>query len=229
MTLNKLAGILLLGAGLSQAHLIDGSLEPKGGESLVVGQIVSIAWTVEQNHGRGIDIAFSKDGGATWKDIKTGYSDTETDNVFKWTVPADAVTAGGKLRVCQSGPCTDKQNVTKAEGNSSPWYLVSNAFAVQASSGIARGSETGNGLSLDFRPETRSVEVAFAADAGDRILLQAFDARGRLVATLIDGRFAAGPHKVSVFSNRLGSASGSLMFKLRVGDREAAHSWLMLR
>lgn len=221
--------LALLGAGLTHAHLIATSLLPKGGETLKVGDNISISWDAEQNHNMGIDIAISKDGGTTWKDIKTGFNDNvKLNNTFKWMVTADAVTNNGLFRVCQSGPCTT-QKVSRATGNGGPWYLVSGAVTIAPSTSAINDPQAASALTMDFNPSTRNVEVSFSLSRRESVLLQAFDTQGRLVATLIDGDYAAGPHALSVFSNGLAANGGSLVFKLKAGDQVKTHTWMSIR
>jgi hypothetical protein len=54
-------------------------------------------------------------------------------------------------------------------------------------------------------------------DVPGKVTLQAFDASGRVVATLLDGEKAAGSHRLSLFSNRLQQASGNVLLKLTFG------------
>jgi hypothetical protein len=225
------SSLILLAASINHAHLIASSLSPKGGETIFVNQPLTISWTTEENHPdkAGVDLAYSKDGGKTWEKFKTGISDTEKDNSFRWTIGPAEPTTQGKIRVCQAGPCTDKMDTTKAGGIPGPWYLVSGVFTVQASTAIASPAESGVRLSLDFRPDTRNVEVSFALAARQAVLLQAFDMQGRLVATLLQGDYAAGEHALSVFSNRTASANESLVFRLKVGDQVKTHTWMVLR
>ncbi|HKP97320.1 MAG TPA: hypothetical protein VJ385_16350 [Fibrobacteria bacterium] len=72
------------------------------------------------------------------------------------------------------------------------------------------------------------MDVSFGLAGSEAVLLQAFDARGRLVATLIEGNYAAGEHDLSVFSNRLITGSGSPVFRLKVGNRVKTHTWMNL-
>lgn len=225
---NLLASSLVcLTVGIASAHLSGGSLLPAGGESLKAGDLVSISWTAEENHNKGIDIALSKDDGATWANIKSGFNDNSKDNTFRWTVPASAVSSKAKLRICQSGPCSDSNNVSKPDGES-PWVLVSGTLKIQTSAGLASPSAAARDLKVEFHPETRNVDVSFDLAEGGPVLLQAFDARGDLVATLIRGKFGAGAHGLSVFSNRIGAAPGSLIFRLEAGDQVKTHTWLYL-
>lgn len=214
-------------AAAASAHLKAGSLLPKGGETLKVGDVVTVSWTDDEIHHDRIDISLSKDNGTTWTDIRTGAPDEEKNGVFKWTVPASAVSTTAKIRVCQSGPCTPAQNTNRTTGNGGPWYMTSTTLTVQASTALNATAAT-QGLTVDFDPASRNVEVSFALAAAGNASLQAFDLEGRLVATLVDGRYEAGAHRFSVFANSLGSAQG-LVLKLTVGGATRSHTWMTVR
>jgi hypothetical protein len=229
LNMKSLMGTVFMAAGLSGAHLVDGSLVPSGGQSLKTGESVSITWGVSTSHNEGIDIAFSKNSGTTWTNIKTAFvDDAKGTKTFRWTIPSDAVTEKGRFRICQTGPCTD-QNVSKPGQNGSPWILVSADFKVAAPTGLATPASDANPYSIDFDPMTRNVDVSFGLDASQAVTLQAFDTHGRLVATLIDGNYAAGSHKLSVFASGLGVSAGSLVFKLKAGDQVRTHTWMSIR
>ena len=229
MVWKNFTGFVLLAAGLSNAHLIATSLLPKGGETLKVGDNISMSWTADVNHQDGIDIALSKNGGTAWTVLKSGFSDNAKQNTFKWTVTADAVTENGLFRICQSGPCTDAMKTSRASGNGGPWYLVSGAVKIQASTALADAPGAAQNLAMDFNPDTRNVEVSFGLSRPQDVQLQAFDTQGRLVATLLQGTYATGSHTLSVFSNRLVQGAGSLVFKLKVGEQVKTHTWLSVR
>lgn len=229
MVWKNLTGFVLLAAGLSNAHLIAASLLPKGGEVLKVGDNVSISWTADVNHQDGIDIALSKNGGTSWTVLRAGFSDNAKQNTFKWAVTDDAVSENALFRICQSGPCTDAMKTTRADGNGGPWYLVSGAVKIQAATALADAPGAAQNLAMDFDPATRNVEVSFALSRSQDVRLQAFDTQGRLVATLLQGVYGAGSHTQSVFSNRLVQGSGSLVFKLKVGEQVKTHTWLSVR
>ncbi|MEO7426072.1 MAG: hypothetical protein ABI036_12865 [Fibrobacteria bacterium] len=220
---------VLLMACLTHAHLVASSLTPKGGETLTVNQPVTITWNAEENHpDQGtIDLAYSKDGGITWTSIKAGILDTEKSNTFRWLTGPSEATTQAKVRVCQIGPC-GTLNVSKPQG-APPWYMVSGVFTVQAATGLVSTSESGNPISLDFSPATRNVEVSLSLATSQAVLLQAFDMQGRLVATLLQGNYAAGNHAFSVFSNRVTAANESLVFRLKVGEQIRTHTWMVLR
>lgn len=94
--------------------------------------------------------------------------------------------------------------------------------------GLAAAHAAGNEMSASvqegawFAPTLRmeggTVEVTFGMDEGARVSLVAFDARGRALATLIDGQQPSGYHHLSVFSNRLQGQDGRIYFQLRAGN-----------
>lgn len=227
--MKTLAVCVLITAAIANAHLTVNTLVPKGGETLNVGDVVTITWTVQTSHDKGIDIALSKNNGTNWTNIKTGFQDKLSEPVsFKWTIPADAQSSQAKLRICQQGPCTDSPNHgTSNPGGAAPWRLVSNTFVIQGSSALA-ASATAEGLKVDFNPASRNIEVSFALTAPGDVTLQAFNLEGRLVATLLDGHYGSGSHKLSMFSNRLMAAQG-LVFKLSAAGATRSHTWLPIR
>ncbi|GEM_PF-1587940 len=231
----RMAGLVVMAAvGMASAHLSLSGFNPAGGESLKPGDSFTITWSVDVQHQGGTDIAFSKDGGTTWTDVKKGVADGSTKNSFKWTVPNQPTTTG-KIRICQlaGAVCTDANNISKPGGaglnGSAPYVLVSNALTIAPATGITTPANQANPLTVDFHPETRNVDVSFGLTESKEVLLQVFDSQGRLLATLVQGAFASGPHKLSLFSNRLVASGGTLLFKLKVGDQVLSHTWTLLR
>jgi hypothetical protein len=71
--------------------------------------------------------------------------------------------------------------------------------------------------SMRFDAAAGNLEVTFGIEEGARISLQAFDTRGKLLATLLDGDQGSGFHHLSLFSNRLQGYQGHVIFQLRSG------------
>ena len=63
-----------------------------------------------------------------------------------------------------------------------------------------------------------SLEVTFGIEEAARVSLVAFDAQGKVVATLIDGNQVSGFHHISLFSNRLQGQDRRVIYELRAGD-----------
>jgi len=200
-------------ASFASAQVQPGSLSIKGGETFTVGQVVdvSLIQTLGHNNGK-YDFYYSKDNGTKWTEIIGNYQGPKEDGAtvtYKWTVP-NAVTTQGMFRACEmaGGECLD------------PAYILkSGAFSiVPVGTGLNQaGSKTGSAPSMSYATETRSLETSFELGAAQKVTLQAFDGRGRLLATLLDGRREAGIHHLSLFSNRLETVSGQVLFRLTLG------------
>jgi hypothetical protein len=80
-----------------------------------------------------------------------------------------------------------------------------------------------------FNPTTK---VSYELRAPSRVLLEVYDAQGRLVRTLVDEVRSAGAHE-AVWDGRDGSGrstgSGIYLVRMRAGDYEATSKLLMLR
>lgn len=215
-------------AGLAGAHLFTDGLAPAGGAVMKIGDSFTITWKVQFVHNKGTDIALSTDGGNTWTDIKKGYSEVSGANSFKWTVAGPATTTA-KIRICEQAdspkPCTDADKVSDpTSGTGGHYVLVTPAFTISEAGSAVKGSAGAAPFSLDYRAASRSVDVAFTLGEARDVSLQAFDPQGRLVATLVQGRFEAGAHRFSAFSNRIASA-GALVFKLNLGGEVHSLAW----
>jgi hypothetical protein len=216
---------ILVSTSMISAHLISGSLVPKGDTTLTIAESITIKWGVTIGH-EGFDIALSTDGN-TWQMVGAVGASART---YIWKVP-NSPTATARIRICQKAgtACTDAQNTSSPEGTVIPnqgtvYTLVSGNFTIAASSSVQPNQQSANAPSLRFLPDTRNVEVAFALTQGQDVSLQAFDTQGKLLATLVEGRKEAGNHRFSVFSNRL-NGSGPLLFKLNLGGQVHTENW----
>lgn len=220
--LNTLGLGCLLAAGMANAHLVSGSLTVKGGETFAPDQSVTVGWTVDVLHDGKTDLAFSKDGGTTWTTVKAAFGAQNGANTFKWTVPNEPTTKG-KFRVClgTGSSCAD---VKTSSPGSAPYALVSPEFTISGAAAI-RGAEASEPFSIGYTPSTRNVDVSFGLSEAREVSLNVFDTRGRLLATLVQGRFEAGSHTLSVFSDKVDPSANALVFKLNLGNQVRTHLW----
>jgi hypothetical protein len=220
------AGCVLMAAGMANAHLLDGSLSVKGGETFTAGQVVPVKWNVNVLHDGKMDIDYSKDGGTTWTSVKANYPAVAGDNTFNWTVPSDATTKG-KIRVClgAGSPCSEAKT---SSPNAAPYALISPAFTVSGATSVSAPAFAGE-ASLSFNGETRNVNVSFSLASEQDVSLQAFDAQGHLIATLLQGDRGAGYHQLSLYSNRLEAVHGVVVLKLQAGAETRTQSWNLAR
>jgi hypothetical protein len=220
-----LQGLIVLSAAVAaHAHLQPNSLSPASG-ALKIGDEVTVSWNEEVHHAGTTDVTLSIDGGKTWTvDIKKNFVDAEGDNSVKWTVPSEAATTEGKIRVCQKAgsTCTDAMNVSRP-GSTAPYVLVSGALTVSDGTFVLAPQGV-SGASLRFDAASRNLEVSLDLKSRERVVLEAFDPSGRLLATLLDGAQEPGVRRLSVFSSRL-DAAAPIVFKLRVGARMQVQAW----
>jgi hypothetical protein len=218
----------VVAVGMAGAHLNGKHLSPEGADILKIGVPFTISWVVDVAHGKGTDIAVSRDNGTTWTDIKTGIAEAEGTNTFSWTVTGPAVTQA-RVRICQQSdtpaPCTDadKSNSPTAAPNGH-YVLITSSFKIEEGTAVNDVDRMG-GIAIGFDPQSRNVEVSFPLAQAQDVSLQALDLQGRLVATLVQGRYAAGEHKLSVFSNRLEGSAKALVFRLKLGEQVYTRSW----
>lgn len=208
----------ILGSALAaMAHL--GTLsEPKAGQTYQVGSTLAVKWTIDADHPGGIDLAYSKANGP-WVTIATGLNRTATAQ--NWTLPESAQGSNIRLRVCQRGTtsrCTDAHNTSQPAGAGGDIYtLVSGNFTISAPTIIRPGSIF-DGASLAYRPESRSVEVAFTLATPERVTLEAFDTQGKRLAILMNNQKPNGRHVLSIFSHAL-NVTTPFILRLQIGDK----------
>lgn len=184
----------------SQAHAHLLVTYPSGGGKLRAGSPLTIMW-VSEDHDCVYNVYFSPDSGAQWQTIAIGLpSATRTQ---EWTLPGQT-TAKAVVRVLQDN----------TEG--SDLEAKSKVFTIASGTGLGFRIPGPGSAHLDF--QSGRVEIAFDLEKAGRISLQAFDAQGRLAATLLEGHRSRGSHRHSVFSNRLQSGS-VYIFKLSLGNR----------
>ncbi|HKP97323.1 MAG TPA: hypothetical protein VJ385_16365 [Fibrobacteria bacterium] len=216
--------MVLAGVGAARAHLVNESLILAGGGPFTVGTPVKITWDVSNLHDGKMNIDLSMDGGAKWTTIKAYTASAPGIQTFNWT--PDAATTQGKIRICQTAEkpaCTDAQNTSRPDDEAPYTLVTTSSFTVTASSGI-HSFANAMGFSIDFRPNTRNVNVSFGLATDQDVSLLAFDAQGHLIATLLEGKQSTGVHRMSVYSNRLDATSGILVFKLKAGDEVRTQS-----
>lgn len=221
--MNTLGLGCLLAAGTASAHLVSTSLTIKGGESFSSGQEVTVGWTVDVLHDGKMDLAFSKDGGSTWTTVKANFAASNGANTFKWAVPNEPTTKG-KFRVCL-GVGSSCDNVKASSPGAAPYALVSPEFTVTGGSAIAGRAAAAEPFAIAYRPGTRNVDVSFSLAEARDVSLRAFDTQGRLLATLVQGRYEAGDHALSAFAGMVDPSAKALVFKLDLGNEVRTHTW----
>ncbi len=78
-------------------------------------------------------------------------------------------------------------------------------------------------------PFNPSTTIAFDLAARERVSLNVYDLRGRLVARLLDGELDAGPHEVRFDTSTARLASGIYLYRLRTPEFTKARSMALLK
>ena len=205
-----------LALGTAQAHLEPGSLSVKAGDKLQVGATVQVKWTVESTHAPGsFDINLSTNGGTSFEKIETKtFPLTPGEFTYSLTVPNKPSTTA-QIQLCQY------DGTVKCTG---VYTLKSPNFTIEAGSSISDEGRSSVSPGLRFNAGTRNLEADFELVKDEKVVIQAFNAQGKLVATLLDGTQEVGVHKLSIFSNGLDNSS-PLVFQMRIGDQVHSQSW----
>ncbi len=157
-------------------------LNPVGGQQLVVGSVVTIAWTADDAWS-GVDDAllhYTLNAGATWQPI-AAITDPLV-STYDWTVPT-AQTDSARVRVTVTDMVGNIGSATNER-----WISIGSAAGVDGSGITTRFVLAGN-YPNPFNPSTT---VRFAVPWSARVRLTVFDLQGRLVRVLRDGP-AEGP------------------------------------
>ncbi len=215
------ASMAVLPALSVSAHLLAGSLTPKGGETYAVGENISIEWVATQAHDGRYDIYYSKDGGKTYAvELAGPWQGSKTDNaknVYLWKAPAAAASTQVRIRICQlfGGHCAEPGT-----------YMMDSPanFTISTSTGLEREKQASEPR-LDFSEDGKSLVAAFTLTGEHEVSLKAFDVSGKCVATVVEGRIGAGEHRLPVFQDGA-EIKGPLMFTMTLdGKAGITQTW----
>ena len=215
---NRILTAAILGGVMAASAHLGPITSPKADTTISPGTTVAVKWTVSVQH-ETIDIAYSQDG-STWTNITTGLRNNSTS--YNWAVPANfPASTTTRLRVCQraNNACTNSadHNVSNLNAPKGGAYTAVTAnFKVSAPSGVAAKIQS-PGTMVRLDAAKRSIEAVFELAHTERVTLKAFDPQGRLLAVLLDGEQAAGPHALSVYTSDL-DVSRKMVLRLQAGD-----------
>jgi len=220
-----MSGALSLTLGLASAHLVAGSLKPVGSETFTTGATAEISWTQTVAHDGKYDIYYSKDGGTNWVKFVASQQFSKSGNTkvtYSWTVPSEATTTG-MIRVCQLGQsnpeCID------------PTYTLKSAVFTITAAGTAINevAKSPMGSSLKVNLSARGIEGSYSLTETQKVTLQAIKPDGRMIDALELGDQSAGSHSISWQPKGLQSLTGSVILRLKAGDKVLAESIQILQ
>ncbi len=196
-----LSAVLSL-ASLPWAHLTPNSFKTSKAGPYKAGDTITVTYGIGVTHG-GVNVDFSSNGGNTWTTIKANLPGGNSGNSsYKWPV-TQGPTQQGKLRICQMGgstPCVDANKTDNPSGGPNYW-LISPVFTIEAVTALE--SRVNEATPAFSQSTAGMVELAFTMASEGPVRLDAYDASGRNVAALFEGRYAAGSHRLSLFAETL--------------------------
>jgi hypothetical protein len=158
-------------------------LSPNGGETLVYGSTIPLTWLASDSAGvTTIDLAVSRDGGATFTPIAT---DLPNDGRFDWDVEPPA-TAEALLRV----QAHDPDGNVGSDVSDALWSI---AFATTA---VPQPPLQFTLARVAPDPVVAGARIGFTLPRACRTRLAILDLQGRTLAVLVDGERPAGRHMV---------------------------------
>ena len=198
---------------------------PNGGETWNDGSVHQITWTATDNVGvTSIDITYSINGGTSWLPVATGETN---DGTFNWTVPNNPTTQARVRVVAYDAAANSGSDQSNAN------FTIASVSGVPGEGVDPRGVPAEVVL-LQNRPSPFSdvTEIEFGLPVAAAVSLKAYGVDGRLVATLADGAYDAGYHRIAwrgtdahgrrvaagVYFYRLESAEKTLTQKMLIVD-----------
>jgi hypothetical protein len=173
----------------------------------------------------GCNIDLNLDG-KKWNTIKPNMAAPSRQTYsYKWIMGQDT-SSRGKIRICQksgSVGCTDADTIDAPGGTQQkpvPYVLISAPFSIKAPTTALSRPEK------NFTPSLRAVgtgslELTFSLPSEGPVSLIAYNAQGRVAATLLQKRYSASVHKLSLYSEALRSHPDWIL-RLKVGSQAQA-------
>jgi hypothetical protein len=166
---------------------------PNGGEIAVVGGTTTIQWTAtDAGSIAGVDIALSRDGGATWPEpLATGIANTGS---FGWTVTGPATSQAFVRVTATDGGCNAGTDASDAGFQISDPTAVDDPPVTEFALGGVRPVPSAGSTTIQYQLPRESPARLFVLDV-----------RGRVVAVLVDGVAPAGRH-AAIWNGRAATA-----------------------
>ncbi|MCH8299681.1 MAG: T9SS type A sorting domain-containing protein [Candidatus Marinimicrobia bacterium] len=177
---------------------------PVGGEVFVVGDTLTIEWTLVVPHPQNNwDLFFSPDGGITWEEIKLDIDIPERS--YQWVVPQLTIDEG-RIRIYMD-------NVGEGYTGTSENFSIRGVVTVEDEEAFSRSFNLYPNYPNPFNPSTT---ISFTLSNASRVSLLIYDIHGREVESLIEGIQPAGSHSIEWNASNL--ASGVYFYRLTADE-----------
>jgi hypothetical protein len=200
-------------------------VSPNGGESWNDGSVHQITWTATDNVGvTSIDLTYSTDNGGSWLPVSAGEAN---DGTYDWTVPNTPST----LSLVRAVAHDAAGNTASDQSNGD--------FTIVSVSGVPDGNRNPKDAPTEVvllpnhpSPFSDATEIEFGLPKSQPVSLKAYGVDGRLVATLAEGTFGAGYHKLiwrGTDTQDRHVAAGVYFYRLETPDKTLTHKMLVVR
>lgn len=188
---------------------------PAGGEVFVVGDTLTIEWTLVVPHPQNNwDLFFSPDGGITWEEIKLDIDIPERS--YRWVVPQLTIDEG-RIRIYMD-------NVGGGYTGTSENFSIRGVVTVEDEEAFSRSFNLYPNYPNPFNPSTT---ISFTLSNASRVSLLIYDIHGREVESLIEGIQPAGSHSIEWNASNL--ASGVYFYRLTADEFVQTRKMILIK
>jgi len=201
---------------LDQTNPTASVTSPVGGETFGVGETRAIHWTASDNIAvTSVDLSFSDDGGANWIPISPG---EPNDGSYSWLVP-DSLTTNALVRVV----ARDAANNTVTAQSPAVFTIAPVVPPV-----FDRPTLIGNRPN----PFPGNTTIDFGLPAPANVRVRIYSPLGRLVRTVADASFGAGPQSVTwdgIDDKGKRAATGVYLLRFESGGVDQTHRIVLVQ
>ena len=194
---------------------------PKGGENVIVGEMLSINWRADITHGESNwDLYFSSDGGSSWEALSLDMPSSQT--TYEWIVP-NVITDQAQIRIVQDNAETDYP------AKSSNFSIAEVSTAIPTQDQQIREFVLYPNYPNPFNPSTT---IPFSLTKAEKVRLVVFNSVGQKVKIITNRLFEAGQHRVSWHgrdSNGLPAGSGIYFIRMQAGEFSGVRRLTLIR
>jgi len=194
-------------------------ISPNGGEMWDLGSSHDITWTAQDDKGVvSVDILLSTNGGVSYgHTVATG---EPNDGTYSWLVdglPTDQT----RVKVI----AYDAEAGSGMDASETDFRILDPAAGVDRDRRIPPQPVIAGSVPNPFSTQTL---IRFGLPRDGRASLALYDVSGRLVATVVDGTYAAGYHEI-IWTNDGTAEPGLYFLRLRIGRDEVTRKVVIAR